>query len=912
MGCGSIRKIIGTRTAACWTSGLLLAWTLFAAPAFAQSGLESGVDGDSIFGDIRQDHQQSQGGDGILDGQQDFNQNGIPDGQEDLNANGTPDGDEDLNNNGIPDGEEDVRRLPGQEGRRSGTPTGGGGAAGTAPGSGIPGPSGAEELRDEEQISFKADAQRASEADETMRLDGNVIIFFRDMTFFCDHAWIDNKEQVFFGVGNARLEMPDRIINGESFWYDFSGDNFVIKKARGQFDGGLGEPIYFVSKSVRGHIKDFKLVSTTLTTCTPEEDREWHIKASMVKVLPDKKVKLRNATFYFYGIPLFFFPYYDYSLEETAVIVEVGRNRTEGSYVKLRFNYLYEPQDYEFGAITTSYRSRLGYTFGTDHRYSFHDKEWPGTLRTDTEFLTDGKGVKTAYSFAVTQSFDLFEREITGQVSANQTSRANIQAGNRSESLSANINLNRQKTGADAMSLRFSFTQQKTNSISSTSTFNFTHAHQFGKNTNISNSVGYTSQNGTNGLANDQRVDLSSELSGRSNVRGKELLDWRLSYKQSLDPDGNRVLKQYLNDTKRGGGDPKPDPADPGNDSFETPPDPRKLVDPDSQSQILQELPKLVVNIRPGVLGSKKNELGIETTRTGVTLAHYVQRRSQDRINAAFAEFDLGFRRNWDPDKTNRIDSSLTYKQNFTGTGDALYSYSPTIRWDRTESKILKQSFNWTYNDTEGASPITSGTGGGNSSNLQYTLNYNTRHVQWNATTGRNFINNTWSPINLQGTWQPHPGVGDFRMTFSTGYDLESDRWRDIVLQADWTDFRKFRTNFNASYSLEDDELREIRNRTEYKFSPRLFTEFNLRWGENQNDPAILQDIIVTWLRDCTYWQVTYRAAGDIFIVNAGITAYPSRAFAYGVNASNLIQNPFQQFGDGFGAGPGGVSGIGF
>lgn len=895
--------------------GLLLA--LAATPAWAQQGDDlngNGIpdDQESMFADLERDRQESQNGDGILDGQQDFNGNNLPDGEEDLNGDGTLDGEEDRNSNGVPDGDEDTRRLPGTNPQ----PPTGGVPGGTGQPTNQPtsaqGPSATEELRTEEQISFKADSQIASDTDETLQLDGNVIVFFRDMTFYCDSARIDNSEQVFYGVGNARMEMPDRIVHGESFWYDYSNDTFVIRKAWGQFDGGLGEPVHFVSRTVRGHVKDFKLVATTLTTCTPDEDREWHIKASMVKLLPDKKVIMRNATFYFYGIPLFWFPYYDWSLEETAVIVEVGKNRTEGTYVKLRFNYLYDPADYLFGAITTSYRSRLGYTFGTDHRYALNNNEWPGTLKTDTEFLTDGKGTKTAYSFAVTQSFDFMHNEITGNVSANQTSRANVQAGNRSESASANINLNRQKTGADNMGIRFSFTQQKTTSISATSTFNFTHAHQFTKNSTLNSSINYGSQNGSNGLANDQRVDLSSELGGRTTFKGKELLDWRLSYKQALDPDGNRALKQFLGDTEAGGGDPDPDPADPGNDTFETPPPDTKLVDPDFLSQSQQELPKLTINIRPGVLGNKKNLSGIETTRTQLTFAHFVQRRAQDRINAVFAEADLGFRRAWDPDKTNAVDLTLGYKQNFTGTGDALFSYSPTARWERNESKIFKQSLNWTYNDTEGASPITSGTGGGNSSNLQYTMTYNTRQVQWNATSGRNLINHQWSPINLQGTWTPHPGVGDFRMGFGTGYDLENDTWRDLTFNADWTDFRKFKTNFNLSYSLEDDEIREIRNQTTYKFNPQLFTEFNLRWGESQQDPAILQDIIVTWLRDCTFWQFTYRAQGDIFVVNAGITAYPSKGFAYGVNASNLIQNPFQQFGEGFGAGPGGFSGGGF
>lgn len=836
---------------------LLLAWSLLpllTAVALAQG---DGVDVDSIFGDLERDQRQ------FGSGEDPFAQPGVP-------------------------------PIPGS------AP-----ALDTAPAP--------EKLREEEQVAFKADFQQSVDEDRTLRLDGNVVIYFRDMVFFCDHARLDDRQKLFYGVGNTRLEMPDRIINGSSFWYDYGKDTFMIREARGHFNAGMGEPMYFVSREVRGHVKDFKLVSTTLTTCAPGERREWHIKASMVKVLSDKKVRMRNATFFFYGIPLFFFPFYDYSLELTSVIVEVGKNRSEGTFVKLRFNYLYEPQDHLFGAITTSYRSRLGYTLGTDHRYAFNSKEWPGKLTTNTEFLTDGDKNRNAYTFSVSQRFDLLNGEIVGDVSANQNSRTNLQGGGRTESSGANINLNRQKPGADSMSLRYSYTQQKSTTTTSTANVSFTHQHQFGLATSSNSSLNYTSQSSTQGLANDQRLDLSSDLASRAKTDGKELLDWRLSYKQSIDPDGNRVQKQYEKDVLQGGGDPIPDPADPGNDSYETEPPPSKLVDPDSLSQTLSELPKLTVNIRPGVLGNKPNKIGIETTRTSITLAHYVQRRAQDRINAVFAEADLGFRRNWKPDATtNIIDATINYKQNFTGTGDALYSFSPSLRWERKESNNLRQSFNWTYNDTEGASPITSGAGGGNSSNLAYTLNYQTRFLQWNASTGRNFVNNTWSAINLQGTWTPNPGVNDFRLTFSTGYDLETDQWRDLTLQSDWQNFKSFRTNFNLVYNIENDELREIRNRTEYKFSPRLFTEFNLRYSPKQTDPAILQDIIITWLRDCTFWQLSYRSAGDIFLLNAGITAYPSRAFAYGVNASNLIQNPFQQFGEGFGAGPGGFQGGGF
>ncbi|HYE79539.1 MAG TPA: hypothetical protein VEI97_16250, partial [bacterium] len=360
------------------------------------------------------------GPDGIPDGEQDFNNDGTPDGEQDLNRDGFPDGTEDRNADGILDGQEDRRGLEPREPSPTPQPD-------TPLGSAV---QGAVETA-ENQLSFRADVQRSFDEEETIELEGNVLITYQGTRFYADYVRINDREKVFYGVGHAKLEMPDRTIEGESFWYDYDKEDFLIEGARGfVLASGLGEPLYFKSRVARGNVADFKLINTILTTCTPDERQEWHIKAGMVKVQRDHKVKLRNAIFYILGVPVFWFPYYEVSLEETPILVSVYKNRTEGTVVEVTFPYLYEPERYLFGSLTAAYRSRLGFELGTDHRYALHGYNWDGTLRTNTEFVTENEGIDLEYSFQANQRFAL-TRDITGNVNLSQNSTVNQQAGNR-------------------------------------------------------------------------------------------------------------------------------------------------------------------------------------------------------------------------------------------------------------------------------------------------------------------------------------------------------------------------------------------------------------------------------------------------------------------------------------------------
>lgn len=881
--------------APCAIQGLaaLALWGALALPAAAQ--FSDDVEG--RFDELEQGRQGILGGgDGVPDGEQDFNNDEQIDGLQDLDNDGVLDGQEDNNGDSIPDGQQDLRSL--EPKLPSPTPQG------QSP----LGPAVGEAVKAvEEQLNYKADVQRAFDTEEVLELEGNVLITYQGSKFFADYVRVNDREKVFYGVGNAKLVTPDRTIEGESFWYDYEREDFLIESAHGfVLASGIGEPLYFKSRVARGNLRDFKLINTILTTCEPDERQEWHIKAGMVKVMQDHKVRLRNAIFFIMGVPVFWFPYYEVNLEETPVIVEVQKNRTEGVVVRVKYNYLYEPERFLWGSLTTTYRSRLGFQLETDHRYALHGYQWDGTLKTRTEFLTDAKGINTAYSYQAGQRFEI-TKDISGNVNFSQNSTLNQQAETRTENSAVGINLSRQTQGGDNTTFAYNFTQQKLTTTNASSTARLSHTHDFSKSLKMNAQASYTSNGGTAGLANDQRLELTANVTGDQSGP----ITWRADYHQTLDPDGNRAESLNQDQLDEGGGNQIPDPADPGNDTGENLPPPSKLRDPDDQSQLLHKLPEIHVGLRPGALGDRKNLLGIENSKFDITLAHYVQDLPDDKIQTLFAELDTGFRRSWAISDTTRAEANMGYRQSFTGTGDALYTVSPGASISRKESNNLEQNLRWTYNDTEGASPITNQTGGGNSSNISYDLNYRTKKLTWGVNTGRNMKDHTWSPLTLRSTWTPNPGIGDFSITFSTGYDLEGGDLRPFVWQAQWTDFESLKTAFNFTYDYKTKQIQQLNNQTTWLIRKDLDAEFRLSYDTVGTERSILQDLSLTKRFDCTYMQLTYRSQGDMFLLQAGINAFGSTAIGYGLNAANQLSNPFSQFGENFSANPGGFSGFG-
>ncbi|HYE79380.1 MAG TPA: hypothetical protein VEI97_15450, partial [bacterium] len=129
---------------------------------------------------------------------------------------------------------------------------------------------------------------------------------------------------------------------------------------------------------------------------------------------------------------------------------------------------------------------------------------------------------------------------------------------------------------------------------------------------------------------------------------------------------------------------------------------------------------------------------------------------------------------------------------------------------------------------------------------------------------------------------------------------------------AQYTNFDlRLRSTINWTYDLRDSQTQQLTAQTDWFIRRDLDTTFRLAYDTVGRNRDILQELSLTKRFDCTFMQLTYRAQGDVFLLQAGVTAYPGQTIGYGLNADTLLNNPFAQFGDNLGATPGGFTGFG-
>lgn len=736
---------------------------------------------------------------------------------------------------------------------------------------------------DIDNLTFRADHQRHIREDRVIVLSGNVHITYEgaDKTvydFYSDEGRLDENKKEFFGAGNVKIEGADRLIYADSFWYNYDKDSFEVTNAKGMIMvGGVSEPVHFVSRKIRGSLSDFKLMSTTLTTCDPEENQEYHIEAKMVKVLNDNKVILRNAIFFIGKVPIFYLPYWIFSLKETPFQFEVGKNRTEGTYVKVRYNYLYK--SHIMGAFIYHYMSRLGMRFGAEHKYLIENQ---GEGHFNFTYLNKKKtaGGGTDLSFDTAQRL-AFSPQLTGDIGLKQTRDVDVRTGGSRNDLSTRISL-AHKTSSTNTNGSWNYSSQKSGTISS-SNANATlqHTRSWKKenqtlldmNANFNLTRNNTTQEDENGNKADDQ-ELSSNLTF---TKRKNLYDWSMRFEKRFDLDGDR----YAGDKNRG---------------------------------YFDRLPEITLNLTPeffetgrdsGYRGQVKE--GFQMSRIELKGALYNDKRADDTVQGFFGKFTTNLNRDFILSESSRFTTQLSYTQNITSTGDAQYNYSPNIGFKKDFSKKLKMDIGWRKSESNGRCPFTqeSTSGGGNSFNWNMNLTEKKWSHRWS--TGYNVQNDQWQNLSYNASYRSESNL---TYSLNTGYSIDRKEWSPLSNSLTMTNNKNYSTDFSLIYDIDKSKLTQFSNNTKLSLGKDWDLEFQAQYsGKGQKEP-ILKTVYLNKRNACTFVQIIYDATNDAFGITFGITAYPSMSYSYRNNDQGL-RNTFPGFGSGgFNFGGGGMEGL--
>lgn len=718
---------------------------------------------------------------------------------------------------------------------------------------------------EESDIIFEADHQRRIRDNNVIVLTGNVYVNFQDYDFYADEVRLDEEKKEIFGIGNVKIEGQDRLINADSFWYNYDRDDFEATKANGMIMvGGVGEPVYFVCQKIKGNINNYKLISTTMTTCEPGESQEYHIEAKSVKVMPDNKVILRNALFYFGKIPIFYFPYYVYSLKETPFELQVGKNRTEGTYVKVRYNYLYEENI--MGSLVYHYLSRLGMRFGADYKY-YIDGQGEGAFNITYLKTKKSAGGGSDISLNTRQKFR-FSPQFSGDVSIRQDRDVDVVSGATRNNFQSRISLT-DRTPTTNSSFNYSYNSQKGNASSSSATSQLTHRRDWKKrnlsfDTNFNYNRNNTSTEDKNGsLVDDTELQARMDLSKR-----KDMYDWKFKLEKRFDIDG----KRYAGDENR---------------------------------TYFDRLPEITLSLNPEFFSSKKEREGYGEGRPGDGFvmrnlefigALYYQGPKDDEIQGFFGKFKTDINRDFPVSESARFTTSCGYLQNISSTGDALYSFSPQIGFRKDFSKKLKMDMNWRKSESNGRSPFRQESGLGSNNNASWNLNLNDKKWSHRWSTGYNVKGSRWQNLNYNMTYKSGQ---KFRYNLSTSYALKGGDWSPLNNSITLTNSKTYTTDFSLVYNLQDNKLTSFSNNTKMILGPNWDLEFQLQHSHGSDDSfPYLKTIYLNKRLDCTFFQISYESSNDALMFAYGITAYPALSYAYRNNDQGM-RNTLPGFGSG-------------
>jgi LPS-assembly protein len=176
------------------------------------------------------------------------------------------------------------------------------------------------------------------------------------------------KQQAVF-VGNVVFLREDERLAGDRLTMDLDTGKGVFEKARGYMQPGM-----FVEASSieRVDADSYRVHGGTFTACAQPNPR-WNFSATSARVEVDDKVVAKNVLFNVKNIPVFYFPYFVYPIQEDQratgfLFPHIGSSSLRGFTVGAGFFWaMGRSFDQTFYA---DHYSKFGYGFGHEFRYA--------------------------------------------------------------------------------------------------------------------------------------------------------------------------------------------------------------------------------------------------------------------------------------------------------------------------------------------------------------------------------------------------------------------------------------------------------------------------------------------------------------------------------------------------------------
>jgi len=220
---------------------------------------------------------------------------------------------------------------------------------------------------EEEPIICQANNIEYSKDGKKMIASGDVRITYKGIKLTCDRLKIDAQTKDAYARGNVVLSEEGSRLVGENLIYNLDTKEGSLDNA------SLFSPVWYGKGKKISKVSDneFKVSQGYITTCDPRHPHcaDYRISSQKIDITLGQRVQAKNVFFWLGKVPIFYFPFYSYSLKDNRPHIRVipGHSKEWGAFLKTasRFN-IGEGE----GHINLDYYERKGMGEGVDYKYN--------------------------------------------------------------------------------------------------------------------------------------------------------------------------------------------------------------------------------------------------------------------------------------------------------------------------------------------------------------------------------------------------------------------------------------------------------------------------------------------------------------------------------------------------------------
>jgi lipopolysaccharide assembly outer membrane protein LptD (OstA) len=215
----------------------------------------------------------------------------------------------------------------------------------------------------------QAESVNYSRERATIKATGNVQIRYGQRKLRADTFFYDQTEETIRAYGSVKIESPERgVSTARKFTLHLPTNRTHLSGLKGKYG-----PWIVSSPTVDGDADtELKLSSGEFTTCNLRTPH-YSLKASQIYIYPGDSLVAWNTTTNLAGVPVFYFPYVNISLDDRLQRWEIkpGYGSESGMELEVNYHYLLPSDSGPYtSTIYTDMREREGAGGGFDIGYS--------------------------------------------------------------------------------------------------------------------------------------------------------------------------------------------------------------------------------------------------------------------------------------------------------------------------------------------------------------------------------------------------------------------------------------------------------------------------------------------------------------------------------------------------------------